>query len=564
MKQNATLKPVVRICLTLILLLIIGGGCLIFVKAIRGVGEAQESGSWPTAAGRIVRSEMDVETRDEHISKQSRSDARFYTAGIEYEFDVNGVLYRGSRIAAVQDMNADREHVLKVLNKYPLDGAVAVSYNPNDPGVCVLEPGSWGGVGVMMGLGTVFTLLPLGLLIAVWRTGTGAAKTQSSVITDSTAHSSRTRIGISTLLLLFIGAGSVPLTWAVQGIREAGASLTWPTAPGKITRSEVGVTTTRTRQRANFDRTSRSYAAEIEYEFEAEGTTWHGSRVAVESIEFGDESAARAACEKYSLHKAVTVSYQPGNPGECVLEPGKWGGIGFQLSFAAVFILVPLLLLKAIWTSATKGHDAERTRNGLVFRERFIEWEPGQLIHVRRDRAGFLVVLIGAIVGGLTLGLLVSLFPTVGLLAFRDSVPRIVARNGIWFIANIFAAASVVSALGVLVWGLLDGRGRETEIDWARGSFRGRIGWGTYECAIDQIGSLTLSLPAVNVPPVNSGSSVGHESKYAARLVVHVAGRKFILLETEFAGQNRKIVRKQLLPLIEQLSSELKVEWKEA
>ena len=50
----------VRVGMSVLLLLMgVGGGAMI-AKAVRGVSEARESGSWPTVAGKIVRSEMEV------------------------------------------------------------------------------------------------------------------------------------------------------------------------------------------------------------------------------------------------------------------------------------------------------------------------------------------------------------------------------------------------------------------------------------------------------------------------------------------------------------------------
>lgn len=269
-----------RIWGSLLLILISACGLLIFNNAFQGIGEARESGSWPTVAGKIIRSEMDVDTDDRRVTSRNRSrtDSKFYSAKIEYEFEVNGTTQRGSRIAAIQYMNANKEHVQKILNKYSLDRAVKVSYKPDDPSVCVLEPGSWGGVSVLFGLAAVFTLVPLGALFVVWRIGKSGVTSQSSVIVDSQSHSPRIKYGITALLLVFIGIGCVPLTWAIQAVREAGASTTWPTVPGKITKSQVGVTTTRTNRSANFDQVSRSYSAEIEYEFAVEGATYRGCR----------------------------------------------------------------------------------------------------------------------------------------------------------------------------------------------------------------------------------------------------------------------------------------------
>lgn len=259
----------------------------------------------------------------------------------------------------------------------------------------------------------------------------------------------------------------------------------------------------------------------------------------------------------------MTVSYKPGDPSECLLEPGRWGGIGFQLAFAGLFIFVPLLFLKAIWTPAATSSDPERTRFGLVFRERFLEWEPGNLIHVHRDRAGFLAVLIGAVIGGLVFGLLISLFPAVGLLCFKDSLPRIITQHGVWFVANFYAVVSLVSVIGIGIWGLLDGRARDTLIDWNRGTFRGRIGWSVREFTLDQIDDLTLRVPKPSPPPKTSSHDTQTEAKFTARLSVNVAGRKYHLLETEFVRRERDSVHRKFASVAQSLATELKVHWNE-
>lgn len=145
------------------------GGRLMFL-AFDGMREAGESAAWPRAEGKIIRSEMKASTRNDHSGRQSeRSNSTFYEASIEYEFEANGMTYRGSRIAAVKDMNAKQSRAQVTLDKYPVDRRVMVSYQPDDPSVCVLEPGSWGGALVQLGLGVFFVLVPLVLAFTLWR-----------------------------------------------------------------------------------------------------------------------------------------------------------------------------------------------------------------------------------------------------------------------------------------------------------------------------------------------------------------------------------------------------------
>lgn len=562
--QTTNGSPHAKIFSIAILLLMIACGLLVLTKAIQGIGEARESGSWPKVAGKIVHSGMDVDAEERDVGRRSSSDSKFYSANIEYEFEINGVTHRGSRIAAVQDMNADKEHVQKVLNKYPLDRAVTVSYKPDDPSVCVLEPGSWGGVGVLLGLAAVFTLVPLVVLIVVWRISSNKTPSQSAVITVSQSHSDKVKVWVSIVLLVFIGIGCIPLTWAIQSIREADASKSWPTVPGTITKSSVGVTTTETRNRNNYRRTSHSYAAEIEYEFKVEGETYRGSRIAVVSAQFGDEAFAQATCDKYPLNKAVTVSYKPGDPSECVLEPGRWGGIGLQLAFAGTFIFLPLLFLKVFWLPKANvdqyGQSKEqRERFGLLFSERILEWEPGNLVHTHHDRAGFLKVLVGAVVGGLALGLVISLIPAVGLLAFKENLPRIITQHGVWFVVYFFAATSFVSVIGIAIWGVFDGRVRDSRIDWTRGTFRSQIGWSVHECPLEEISGLTLRLPSPKRNPNGANASLEQSKSLTAQVFVNVSDRKFVLLKIEFPRSARSSIRERLAPAAKELAQGLNV-----
>ena len=145
------------------------GGRLLFM-AFDGMREAGESAAWPRADGKITRSEMSASTRNDNRGRQNaKSNSTFYEATLEYEFEVNGMTYRGSRIATVKDMNAKRSRAQAILDKYPVDHRVMVSFKPDDPSVCVLEPGSWGGALIQLGLGVFFILVPLGLAFTLWK-----------------------------------------------------------------------------------------------------------------------------------------------------------------------------------------------------------------------------------------------------------------------------------------------------------------------------------------------------------------------------------------------------------
>ncbi|MBC7821990.1 MAG: DUF3592 domain-containing protein [Planctomycetaceae bacterium] len=158
-----------KMILGFVFLIFMGSGGRLLFLAFDGMREAGESASWPRAEGKVIRSEMNASTRNDEPGRRKSSDSKWYEATVEYEFEVNGMTYRGSRIAAVKDMNAKQSRAQATLDKYPVDRRVMVSYKPDDPSVCVLEPGSWGGALIQLGMGVFFVLVPLGLVFTLWR-----------------------------------------------------------------------------------------------------------------------------------------------------------------------------------------------------------------------------------------------------------------------------------------------------------------------------------------------------------------------------------------------------------
>jgi hypothetical protein len=97
--------------------------------------EADATKSWPTAPGVITRSDV----------HQSKSDGKtMYSAEISYDFVVEGKLFSGDRITLNSGgtSTSSIKSVKKDLQKYPVDAAVTVYYDPELPNNSVLEPGA--------------------------------------------------------------------------------------------------------------------------------------------------------------------------------------------------------------------------------------------------------------------------------------------------------------------------------------------------------------------------------------------------------------------------------------
>ena len=107
--------------------------------------------------------------------------------------------------------------------------------------------------------------------------------------------------------------------FAVQGVLEwdrAAKSSSWPTVAGTVTRSEV--TSHRSTHKG---RTSTSYHAHIEFDYEVDGKGLHGNRRSYKVLA-SSQSAANEAVAAYPVGRSVTVSYDPQDPERAVLEPG--------------------------------------------------------------------------------------------------------------------------------------------------------------------------------------------------------------------------------------------------
>ena len=94
---------------------------------------ARSSRRWPVVPGRIVRSAL------ARGALGNRSGA---APDIEYEFEVDGARFSGSRIS-FHEVHATA-YSLGMVDRYPEGKAVNVCHHPTKPGLAVLEPGaSW-------------------------------------------------------------------------------------------------------------------------------------------------------------------------------------------------------------------------------------------------------------------------------------------------------------------------------------------------------------------------------------------------------------------------------------
>jgi len=140
--------------------------------------------------------------------------------------------------------------------------------------------------------------------------------------------------------LIFIVVGASVAFFGIRGLIRAKASMKWPTTQGKVVASSV-----ESHHSSNSNGgSSTTYHAEILYEFAVGDTTFNGNRVAYGDYGSSSPSHARRIVNRYPEGKSVTVHYMPGNPEECLLEPGMKMQSWFLPAFGLIFLTVGSLM----------------------------------------------------------------------------------------------------------------------------------------------------------------------------------------------------------------------------
>lgn len=135
-------------------------GLGLVITGISNIKSARESMTWPATKGVILKSEV----------KTSRSDdSTTYGADISYEYQVNKQTYTGNKVTFGDVSTSKRSRAEKIVDRFPVEKTVDVFYNPEDPKSSVLEPGLNGGIWLLPGVGSVFLIIPLIILIAAER-----------------------------------------------------------------------------------------------------------------------------------------------------------------------------------------------------------------------------------------------------------------------------------------------------------------------------------------------------------------------------------------------------------
>jgi hypothetical protein len=115
---------------------------LVVILIVRAVGkQARAMKKWPTATGRIIRSEVITSLQQHRRPNRVRGDydVTMYVPRIVYSYEADGHSFEGDDIG--WSTSANRRSVAeKYVKRYPLQSQVRVFYNPDDPAEATLAP----------------------------------------------------------------------------------------------------------------------------------------------------------------------------------------------------------------------------------------------------------------------------------------------------------------------------------------------------------------------------------------------------------------------------------------
>lgn len=235
--------------------------------------------------------------------------ARWYEVDLRYKYTYQGREYSGDtyRYRFVMD-RLESSEVDRVQARYPVGEKVRVAVNPWQPAQSVLEAGvEWND----------FVWPPIGIffLVFAFRIDRRRAPAEKTAI--------KRRFSTATVLCV-IGAGLV--LYGVNTLATAWRSSQWPVIDGKVFHSVARGA-------------PGGHEVQLWYEYHVQGTRYvsDGYRVGGNISSF--EQVAREAVARYPAGRVVKVYYNPGNPGDAILQPGVWYG-NFVLPGVGIVLLI--------------------------------------------------------------------------------------------------------------------------------------------------------------------------------------------------------------------------------
>ena len=302
---------------------------VVVVAAVYKYMQVTQAARWPETTGKVVVSTSEqrkVGTFDDTREGGKGEEVRNF-AKIVYEYEVSGQKLRASRVSIGEDMG--NFMVEETIARYPVGAVVTVYYNPRRPKEAVLErelpKGVFGCViwGVVISLAVVY--------------GAFFGFNQVSIFLEHRINNAPFVIALTTM-------GLVTLLFAFVQRKRGADAQGWPVVQGRIDSSRVDEFRGRIGNSSDSGMTTL-YRPEISYSYEYKGVKYRGTQTSLGAqVTSNTEGFASSAVKKYPPGKLVSVSVNPSNASESVLQTAGTGAW-------FIFVIAAILLGVAYYAS---------------------------------------------------------------------------------------------------------------------------------------------------------------------------------------------------------------------
>lgn len=139
---------------TVFLLVFVGVGIGLSLWGWSVLQNARVSQSWPQTPGEIVSSRVRTDEDENGTS---------YFGEVTFHYVVADSRYTSDNVSFGQ-YSGNRSHAEEIVAKYPVGSQVTVYYDPNEVETAVLEPGVTWSSYLLIGMGVLFTCIPIIIL----------------------------------------------------------------------------------------------------------------------------------------------------------------------------------------------------------------------------------------------------------------------------------------------------------------------------------------------------------------------------------------------------------------
>ena len=296
----ASASVIPKVLITLFFFVFLAAGLAVTGWGVMTIWRANASGGWPTVVAVIERSEF--------VSDQGRESAK-YSADLTYSYRVDGRNYQGTAVSVGQSATGSPRNIREILNAYPEGSETTAYYDPRDPGAAVLRPVVPADAWFIALFGLPFILVGAGGPLLIFL----ASDDGKLRVPTRPKAKSRWWVGYMVGAAFFL-VGMVVLWFVGPKFLDAGRSVAWPTADGRVLLSMVEVHT---------DDDGTTYGPEVAYEYTVDGVTYAHNRIWYGQYSSGDRGMAAGVVRDYAKGQPVAVRYKPNDPSEAVLQPGR-------------------------------------------------------------------------------------------------------------------------------------------------------------------------------------------------------------------------------------------------